>query len=87
MHCRHGNLDSALEILKYACTNKKSKLNQNIKCWQFYIDLLLNLYDLEAAEGKDEGAKGNPEEQKPGTTPLDVAEYQVREAYTKTLDL
>lgn len=62
MQCRHGNLDSALEILKYACTNKKSKLNQNIKCWQFYIDLLLNLYELEAQEEKDRGGKGNPEE-------------------------
>jgi pre-mRNA-splicing factor SYF1 len=40
MHVRHSNLDSAIEILKYACCCKQSQLTHNLKCWQMLIDLL-----------------------------------------------
>jgi len=83
MHCRHGNLDSAVEILKYACTDRQSKLAHNMKCWQFYIDLLLNQYDLEA-EKQPPAATSNTAS---ASNHLDVAEFKVREAYTKCLDL
>ena len=33
MHCKHGNIESAVEVLKYACMDSKCKLNNNIKCW------------------------------------------------------
>lgn len=42
MHIRHGNVDSAIQIMKYAVGNKKPEQNlaNNIRAWHFYIDLL-----------------------------------------------
>jgi hypothetical protein len=45
MHVRNGNIDSALTILKHACSSKSSKLYLNIKCWQLMIDLMKNKCD------------------------------------------
>mmetsp|Transcript_26632 Transcript_26632/g.33216 ORF Transcript_26632/g.33216 Transcript_26632/m.33216 type:complete len:140 (+) Transcript_26632:1572-1991(+) len=54
MHVRANNIDSALEILKYACNKPKSKLKNNdkeeksgslvfnIRAWSLYLDLLEN---------------------------------------------
>ena len=54
MHCRHGNLDSAVLIAQYACLNPNSKLNINIKRWQVFIDLVQNQFELETDEDKRE---------------------------------
>ena len=50
MHLRSNNVDSALEIMKYACNKPKSKLKLkeeksgslvfNIRAWSLFIDLL-----------------------------------------------
>ena len=52
MHLRCNNVDSALEIMKYACNKPKSKLKAkeeksgslvfNIRAWSLLIDLLEN---------------------------------------------
>ena len=52
MHIRANNIDSALEIMKYACNKPKSKLKGkdeksgslvfNIRAWSLYLDLLEN---------------------------------------------
>ena len=57
MHCRHGNLTSAIEILRYACSSRESQLAHNLKCWQLLIDLLENQYDKQK-----EGAVAEEEE-------------------------
>jgi hypothetical protein len=46
MHLRHSNIESAIQILKHACLNENSKLQNNIRCWQLFIDLLTSKYDL-----------------------------------------
>jgi len=47
MHIRHGNIDSALSIMKYACSKsgrgrqgKGGSLVNNIRAWSLYLDLL-----------------------------------------------
>jgi len=53
MHVRHGNVDSAIEIMKFACnkpppsagmrkqkSSKGGSLVNNIRAWSLYIDLL-----------------------------------------------
>jgi hypothetical protein len=42
MHIRLGNVESALEVMKYAVSNKQTKQNlvNNIRAWSLYIDLL-----------------------------------------------
>ena len=45
MHIRLGNVESALEVMKYAVSNKQTKQNlvNNIRAWSLYIDLLQSL--------------------------------------------
>jgi len=60
MHIRSNNIDSALEIMKYACNKPKSKLKGkdensgslvfNIRAWSLYIDLLENFGSFEDAK-------------------------------------
>jgi pre-mRNA-splicing factor SYF1 len=53
MHIRHGNIDSAIEIMKFACNKpppsanmkrqkatKGGSLVNNIRAWSLYVDLL-----------------------------------------------
>lgn len=57
MHIRANNIDSALEIMKYACNKPKSKLKGkeeksgslvfNIRAWSLYLDLLENCSTFE----------------------------------------
>ena len=77
MHLRHSNIESALQILKYACLNVNSKLQNNIKCWQLYIDLLSSKYDAIYINLNE---KKESEE-------LDQAELLVRDAYTRCIEL
>ena len=52
MHIRSNNIESALEIMKYACNKPKSKLKDkdeksgslvfNIRAWSLLVDLLEN---------------------------------------------
>ena len=48
MHIRNNNIDSAIEILKYACNKPAKKsaesgsMMYNIRAWSLYIDLLEN---------------------------------------------
>ena len=60
MHIRSNNIDSALEIMKFACNKPKSKLKGkdensgslvfNIRAWSLYIDLLENFGSFEDAK-------------------------------------
>ena len=57
MHIRSNNVDSALEIMKYACNKPKSKLKDkdeksgslvfNIRAWSLLVDLLENFGSFE----------------------------------------
>ena len=57
MHIRNNNIESALEIVQYACNKPKSKLKgkdeksgsltYNIRAWSLYLDLLENCGSFE----------------------------------------
>ena len=51
MHIRHNNVASAVEIMRHAVSNKKSKQNlvNNIRSWSLYIDLLHSCDELDDA--------------------------------------
>lgn len=72
MHVRHGNLDSAIEILKFACFNHKSQLNLNIRCRQMLVDL---------HQAKHRANKAEDEKV------VRALEKQVRDTYAATLEL
>jgi len=66
MHLRHNNVDSAIEIMRHACSrpNRRGKephpqaakkdeggsLGNNIRAWSLYIDLLENFSTFEDAK-------------------------------------
>mmetsp|Transcript_33650 Transcript_33650/g.51921 ORF Transcript_33650/g.51921 Transcript_33650/m.51921 type:complete len:140 (-) Transcript_33650:647-1066(-) len=82
MHCRHGNLESAIQILTYACTSKRSRLGLNQKCWSMLIDLQMNLLislkkDRHAFEG-DEAAELESE--------IEACEKKIRFAFNRMID-
>lgn len=50
MHVRHGNIESAREILNHAVSDRKSKLSNNVRAWSFLIDLLQSIDDYEGSK-------------------------------------
>ena len=50
MHVRHGNIESAREILEHAVGDRKSKLANNVRAWSFLIDILQSIDDYEGSK-------------------------------------